>query len=166
MAIRRHIPWVTALLALIIFPGTNYSLYAQPNPEAKLPYIWLNIGLGRGSDGGAGGLNLSIQPQSMRLLCTLRYCFTAEIDTDIRDVGVLVGYSSKRPGSRGYYSIGAGLGIVSGTTVDKTFGVPVEVQLFYTPLSFAGIGLQGFADFNKEETFYGVLLCLQFGKLR
>lgn len=170
MTIRKHIPWLTVLLALIIIPGPNYSLSAQPNPEETRPsYIWLNIGIGYGlgSHVFAGGLNLSFQPSRPGyLLFSLRAAGTSDIldPSPISDAAFLVGYSSKRPGARGYYSIGSGLGLVFGES--KTLGVPVDAQLFYTPLSFAGIGLQGFANFNTEETFWGVLLCLQFGKLR
>lgn len=166
MAVQRHRPWIIALLALVIIPGPNYLLNAQQSPRETIPYFWLNVGLGLGSHGGAGGLNLNIQPQARPLLFTLRYCFTADIDTDIGDIAFLAGYSSKRPRSLGYVSIAAGIGYVRGSFTDGAFGVPLEVQLFFTPVSFAGIGLQGFANLNKEETFYGALLCLQLGKLR
>jgi hypothetical protein len=47
-----------------------------------------------------------------------------------------------------------------------TAGVPIEGQLFWTPFSFWGFGICAFADLNKERSFWGALICLQFGVLR
>ena len=169
MIFRRNMPLLTAVFILIIIHSFSDLIYAQESSEQpRSGFVWINGGLGGSTNGVAGGLNLSIQPsQSGYLLFSLRGILNTEIlGDDIGDVAVLVGYSSKRPQSRSYFSIAAGISYVSGTSIDATFGIPVEVQFFYTPLSFAGIGIQGFADFNKEETFYGALLCLQFGILQ
>ena len=130
--------------------------------------FWINTGLGFSPNGVAAGLSLSLQPPKPGyLLFSVRGIVTAEIlGDDFGDVAVLVGYSSKRPQSRGYFSIATGISRVSGPPIESTFGIPVDVQLFYTLTSYAGIGLQGFADFNKEQNLYGVLLCMQFGTLQ
>ena len=172
MIFRKNMPLLAAVFILIITHSFSSLTYAQESSEQpRTGFFWINGGLGgaTGATGGpAVGLNLSIQPpQPGFLLFSLRGIAAAEIlGDDISELAVLAGYSSKRPQSRGYFSIATGIGRVSGSSIDATFGVPVEIQLFYTPLSFAGIGLQGFANFNKEENLYGILLCLQFGILQ
>lgn len=159
----------TIILVLLISHALSPFAHAQESPmTTRQSYLWLNGGPGLSPNGVAGGLGFSIQPSRPGyLLFSLRGVIAAEIlGDDVSDVGVLVGYSSKKPQSYAYISIAAGVGYVGGTAVEATFGIPAEVQLFYTPLSFMGVGLQVFANFNKEKTFGGVLLCLQFGKLR
>ena len=169
----KTIPQLSTILVLIVVFGTANLTYAQESSaQPQLGFYWINGGVGGGAgsatSGPAAGLDLSIQPPRPGfLLFSLRGIVTAEIlGDDISDVAFLIGYSSKRPQSHGYFSIAIGVSRVAGSAIDATFGIPIELQLFYTPLSFVGIGLLGFADFNKEETFGGALLCLQFGKLR
>jgi hypothetical protein len=47
-----------------------------------------------------------------------------------------------------------------------TVGIPLEAQVFFTPFSFLGIGMCGFANLNPEKPYAGALLCLKIGKLR
>jgi len=47
-----------------------------------------------------------------------------------------------------------------------TSGIPVEVQLFWTPLSRFGIGIVGFGNLNPEESLAGLLVTIQIGDLR
>ena len=158
----------TISLLIVVFGTANLTYAQESSAQPHSGFFWVNGGLGGATSGLAAGLDLSIQPSRPGfLLFSLRGIGTAEMmGDDISDVAFLIGYSSKRPQSHGYFSIAIGVSRVAGSAVDETFGIPVEFQLFYTPLSFVGIGLLGFADFNKEETFGGALLCLQFGKLR
>jgi hypothetical protein len=46
-------------------------------------------------------------------------------------------------------------------------GIPAQCQLFIvTPAPIFGFGLEVFGDLNKEVPFGGVLVSIQFGKLR
>jgi len=169
MIFRRNMPLSSVVFILLICRTLSSPIYAQESLEqTRKSFFWINGGPGLSLNGVAAGLGLSIQPaRPGYLLFSLRGSIAAEIlGDDINDVAVLVGYSSKKPQSHGYFSIATGVSYVGGTAVEATFGIPAEVQLFYTPLSFMGVGLQVFANFNKEKTFGGVLLCLQFGKLR
>jgi len=169
MVDRRNIPSLSVIIALIAILSFSTLNYAQEtSKQVRTAFFWGNIGFGISSNGAGGGLNLSIQPtRPGPLLLSLRGIITSEIvGTDVGDVAVLIGYSSKRPQSNGFVSVSAGIGYVSGTEIEGTVGFPVQFQLFYTPVSFAGFGIQGYANFNKAETFYGAMLCLQFGLLR
>jgi hypothetical protein len=168
MIFRKNIPQLATIFILIIIQSFSCLAFAQEGLEIQRSgFFWINGGLGGSTGGIAAGLNLSIQPSRPGyLLFSLQGILNAEIlGDDIGDVAALVGYSTKRPHSHGYVSIATGISRVSGSSINATLGVPVEIQFFFTPLSFAGIGLQVFANFNKEENLYGALLSLQFGKL-
>ena len=168
MTFCRKMTPLTAVFILIMTLSFTPLTHAQKSSEQPPPgFCWVNCGLGLATGGIAFGFNLSFQPpQPGFLLISLRGIAAAEIlGEDMGELAILVGYSSKKPQSRGYYSITTGVSRISGSAIDATFGVPVEIQLFYTPLRFAGIGLQGFVNFNSQENLYGGLLCLQFGKL-
>ncbi len=47
-----------------------------------------------------------------------------------------------------------------------TLGIPLQVQLFFTPLQLLGIGLVGCGNVNLKMSVWGVALCVQFGTLR
>jgi len=106
------------------------------------------------------------------------------------EIGVLYGRAFQ--GRFGLASLSAGLGVVTGvrhgaflrhvgsggwifssSSYDiyeertlRTIGIPVDAQLLLVPHPFLGIGLHGFANLNSERSYYGVLLCLSFGKER
>ncbi|MBN1999766.1 hypothetical protein JW935_19580 [candidate division KSB1 bacterium] len=73
----------------------------------------------------------------------------------------------------GYISLGTGIGYVNGLKHGKpngyasheeiyfnSFGIPVESRAFLTAPYF-GLGTIFFANFNKEWSVYGILLCFQ-----
>lgn len=50
--------------------------------------------------------------------------------------------------------------------VSTVVGLPIEVQAFWRPGSLVGLGLYGFANFNQAQSFAGLTLGLQLGRLR
>ena len=50
--------------------------------------------------------------------------------------------------------------------VFDSIGVPFEVQIFFTPLPFYGIGIVWVANLNPIQSDCGAFLCLQIGLLR
>jgi hypothetical protein len=93
---------------------------------------------------------------------------------ELWDVGILYGRSLLA--GVVHASAAAGGGLVGGMTregvhddprpLQRTFGVPIEVQLFFRPLPVLGIGLYGFSNVNREESFTGVTAAVQLGRLR
>ena len=78
-------------------------------------------------------------------------------------------------------SLGAGLSIVGGSRddglnlfgpdkprepVDPVLGIPLEIQVSIHPINYVGIGLCGYTNINGVNTFSGITLCLQLGKLK
>lgn len=150
---------------------------------------WLDGGIGGSSSGLAGGL--SISAQSGRSLFSLRYVSSSRYGESwlggyttpekVWDIGPLYGLIAK--GKWVYASISGGISLVGGTkhgmylgspgwinTYEKvsltTVGIPLEIQLFFTPFSSFGIGVHGFANLNLKRSYFGILICLQCGKLR
>ncbi|MHB2148479.1 hypothetical protein ACX8XP_05435 [Calditrichota bacterium LG25] len=151
---------------------------------------WVAGGLGSNDGGLTFGVNFS--GQSKNNILSVRYVIVQEFqllwpdlpEENVWDVGLLYGKSAKA--SYGLASIAAGIGVVGGvrrgdkigssggffeeTYYEKltflTVGVPIETQLFWTPFSFVGIGIYGFANLNMEKSYWGGLFSIQFGKLR
>ncbi len=175
------------LIPFTLFQGNLFSQDTSNN--IKESRYWLNAGLGASSSGLSGGLSISYQPDwkfiSLRFINSSRYGegwlggnTTSE---NIWDIGALYGLIAK--GKYGYASISGGVSLVGGNkhgeflgiigwinTYEKipilTIGIPLEGQLFFTPFSFLGIGINGFANLNPNRSFSGVLISLQVGKLR
>ena len=45
-------------------------------------------------------------------------------------------------------------------------GLSLELNICYTPLNIVGIGLTGYANFNKITNIFGVLISLQLGRMQ
>ncbi len=178
------------LVFLFLFAVFIRNLHSQENIFINdNPRYWLNAGVGGSSSGLSGGLSLSYE--AGKNLFTFRYIGSSKYGEDklggyttaekIRDIGPLYGRIIK--GKFGYASISGGINLVTGVkhgeflgiinwvnTYEKiritTIGIPLEAQFFFTPVSFLGIGATAFANLNPEKSFWGLLLCIQFGKLR
>jgi len=69
-----------------------------------------------------------------------------------------------------FFSIGAGFGLIR-TTYEASseiymysgISVPVELQLFWRPFQFCGIGLYVYTSFNNREQISGSIVCAQLG---
>lgn len=136
--------------------------------------------------GPSFGINFSSQVK--RGLFSIRFIYNEEMiflrmspTQSISDFGVLYGRIAKIP--KGFISLSGGISRVFGehrgafqnlnnytfnyeTQSYGTFGIPFESQIFWTPNSFIGVGIYGFANINPEKSFYGGLLSIQLGKLR
>lgn len=149
---------------------------------------------GLGSHPGALSFGGSLCYQSGKNLLSFRYLRNVEFQIlgpdlpieKVWDVGVLCGRIGRiAKASYGFASISAGISLVGGVRRGRylgntgwfgssyyeendfiTVGIPVEAQLFWTLPAFSGIVFYVFANLNKEKSFVGALLCIQFGKLR
>ena len=171
------------LIKIFVFVSTlliilNQISYAQPGiNRANEKYFWFNFGMGKGSVGThAFALEANASYQFGKNLITLRSAGTAELfGKSIGDYGLLYGIILKQQPT--FVSFGVGLAFVGGSIsqglfstkepekIGPTIGLPLEVQLFFRPARFLGIGLYGFANLNPEESFVGATISLQLGKL-
>lgn len=131
---------------------------------------------------------ISFSSQKKKGLLSIRFIYTEEMiflnllpKQTVSDIGVLYGRIAKN--HYGFASVSGGISCASGVqrgafqnlsdhsfNYDKkpyiTLGIPLESQLFWTPSSFIGIGIYGFANINPEKSFWGGLFCIQLGKLK
>jgi hypothetical protein len=184
-AVRYNLLGLICLGALSLFPTDSRSYAQDTSSSTREHHYWANMGgggswvhggLGEDEGGISGGISLSYQTGSN--LFSIRGVENEEFKLDlfgysgppekIWDVGVLYGRIAKA--SWGLASISGGVGIV-GVSDDEEItsyhlGIPLESQLFWTPISTMGIGIYGFANLNFEKSFVGALACVQIGKLR
>ncbi|OGU29615.1 MAG: hypothetical protein A2X67_11725 [Ignavibacteria bacterium GWA2_55_11] len=175
---------------LIIQP-LNPTLYAQENANQLKSYsYYLNAGVG-GSwlapNQGAISTGVSVCYFDGKNLYSIRYVRNLELklnrgscpsEEGVLDIGLMYGRASKS--SYGVASASAGLGLVHGSRcawdystgqnryTDERFytvGIPVEIQLSWTPTSFFGLGIIAFADLNLQQSFAGGLLSITFGSI-
>lgn len=148
----------------------------SPNNDHPNNLFWIKAGLGVGGskqhDGIAFGANLSYQ-KDYHLFSVRSVAYIWQIGMfsspggGFIDAGVLYGRVAKK--KYGFASLSGGLAVAKGNPNSEnitTLGLPLETQLFFTPFSFLGLGITGFANINPEESFYGGLICIQIGKLR
>ena len=168
---------ICRIISLFLFISTfTLVAHAQETSMRKDSYFWISPGIGVGTMGQGTDLALgfSISYQTGNLIITGRAAKVSEIMEhaidDVYDYALTIGYSTKTPGSAGYTSISGGISYVRGYQWGSgdisTVGLPLEVNMGVTPLFIAGIGLQIIANINPERSFFGLLLCLQTGKLR
>lgn len=137
-------------------------------------YTWGNGGIGAGKT----GLGLSVVggvPVGSHLFAGGRYVRTEEFNislgpttppsAEIWEAGPLVGFVAQ--GRYSHVSVGSGIALVGGRRPDEresnpsTVGLPLDVQAFFTPTRYLGIGLHGYATVSPEENLLGVSLQLQ-----
>lgn len=162
------------LASLIVLLMSALPASAQSTPAPIRNAFWVGVGLGAGSEDFAGSLNGSYQFGDN--LLSVRASATAGIfDDGFGDYALLYGRATSPTAKRYHASAALGLGIVHGCRggglggcrdVSNAVGVPIELQLSWRPGSLIGLGLYGFANFNDEQSFGGLTLGLQLGRLR
>lgn len=167
--------------------GSIHPAYSQTEIRTDSSKYWVNIGVGFSSpEFTALGVIFSHELKNEKNIITLRLIRAEEIrifsspSNAHWDLGVLAGVIRKK--QRGMVSISAGGSIVGGKKKEDltggelfdadystknytTVGLPINSQIFFTPFSHVGIGLNGFANINPKKSFAGVLVCLQIGKI-
>ncbi len=181
-------PVLVWFLSIVIPAGMAKS---SPPPQDSASDIvtqryWINAGIGAASSGIAADAGISV-PIGPALL-TLHVAYTEEFKLlgpapaeNAWDIGLMGGIF--RENRFWFVSGSAGVSIVSvrrrgelqsssgwfsasySSTVSTTVGIPAEVQLFWTPIEFLGIGLTGFGNLNPEKSYAGVMLMLRVGRL-
>jgi hypothetical protein len=160
--------------ALTLFFMKANALYAQSQEcVSETHSYWINLGIGGGTFEGVISANVSYQFK--RNILSIRGVETGEWygNNGMWDIGILYGLATNP--SHTQAAVGIGVALVGGKSeesllpdnaIKKRIGLPIELQLFFRPIRFVGMGLYGFANINSEKSFVGVSLSLQFGKLR
>lgn len=158
--------------------GAGYS-FDKPTLKAdpqltNSSQFWLNIGPAIGTSGSLSGI-ASVSYQFGTHLLSLRGSVTGEVFGDhFSDISLLYGRATTHPSY--HVSFAAGIARVTGQRneglfgpkekLSATIGFPSEMQIYWKPASFFGLGITGFTNINREQSFAGMALSLQLGKLR
>jgi hypothetical protein len=161
----------SVLAALTLAIGS--PLPAQEVASPGFDTYWIGGGLGAGSRDFAGHFNVAYQTGAN--LLSLRAATTAGIfDDGFGDVALLYGRATRAP-ERYQGSVALGLAVADGCPSSglggchnrpSVIGLPLETQVFWRPSRVFGLGLYGFADINHSQSFVGVTLGIQLGRLR
>lgn len=171
---------------MTVFSSQSYNINSltsvQQASDSGFTSYWLDAGIGVGSPGLAGGVSASYLWG--HTLYTVRYVYDHEIalfftPTPLEsawDVGFLYGMAARN--QMFYSSASVGIGVTGGvrrgsyisfldyeSDAYTTIGIPLQGELFLTPVSFVGIGVTAFGNLNPVRSFGGVLVCLRVGKL-
>jgi hypothetical protein len=136
---------------------------------------WLGAGIGLGSEDFGGQLNTSYQFSAN--LISFRIASTAGLFEDgFTDYGLLYGRATRAAGERHLLGAALGVSVVDGCRgggifsdcrdVSAVIGLPLELQAFWRPGKLVGLGVYGFANLNRSQSFAGVTVSLQVGRLR
>jgi len=154
-------------------------LAAQPMPDPAPPVhrFWGGFALGTSAAGSGfaaygtyvtGNHVLSVRSAGEAdMIAPAAFVYGDALRFGVADVAVLYGRRLLER-DRGFLSAGVGLsGVVdlkdSGTVV---FGLPVEVQASVQPSRALGFAAYGFANLNPHQSFAGVGIGMQLGRIR
>ncbi len=175
------------VIAATVFmsPISTHAQLAEKQPTG----VWVNGGLGLSSLGSVGlSANLSVQyGEILFSMRTTRNIESLDVFTRnivLNDSGLLIGFATEKSELHSSVAIGVALvtgyqfeplnpfplvfgnGGEEGHDITSKIGIPIEAQFFLRPSSFLGFGVYMYADINTVESFAGITLSLQLGKLR
>jgi hypothetical protein len=159
-----------AVFGLLLATVSTAQAQAPGTRVAPRFTLWMGGGYGRGIAGQFDGVeetfSVNVSAQRGHLLLSSRVAAVSSSIFDTSwDLGLLAGVASL-PGRPIHLGAGLGLGYAEPTANKGVFTVPAELQVFWRATAFAGVGLYGFATMNGRDSFGGVTLAFQVGRLR
>lgn len=159
---------VTRLIAVGSCLTINTAASAQTGTTSRAPAtFWGQLALGAAGAADSGfytaAISAAVQVRNILVLGRV-----VSIGTDNRtrmeEVGILAGVAT-RPAVF-HAGIAAGLGIATADGDSSAIALPIEAQLSWRPIPWAGLGARVFANVNRLANFGGVTVALQLGRLR
>jgi len=168
---------MSLLLCLMLFSISNvYSQSSSSHPW------WVNLGAGPSLIGNKFSMNAGMvycyqfekSVISARMIGvtnknpTVQKIEPTSVEYKFADYGIL--YGPVWQSEQMFVSLGAGIGLVraayetpTSTSTNTSISLPIEVQCFWRPTRFAGIGVYTYASMNFEKHLLGALMCVQLG---
>ena len=149
------------IVPLLLLSFAPIAAGAQGDPPTSRLTFWASAGYGYGAAGQYAGMeeaaSVNLSAQRGRMLLSLRAAgVTSSIFDWSSDIGLLAGLATS-PASR--FHAGAGPDGIR-------FTIPAEVQLAWRFAPYVGLALYGFASLNGDDSFGGVTIAVQAGRLR
>ena len=177
---------LVALAGCLAFAESAAAEAGKNRAEARDSFYWLDAGMGGSSFGLSGGLGLSCQTGTS--IYTFRFVYSEKLELLVSpseafwDVALMYGWGKWRRNRR-FIGISGGPSLagirrrgpkIRSNIIHAEFqkretiipGLAIQAQFFLSPLRFAAIGLDLFADLNPDTSFAGILLCARVGRLR
>jgi hypothetical protein len=159
------------IVPLLLLTFAPIAAGAQGDPPTSRLTFWASAGYGYGAAGQYAGMeeaaSVNLSAQRGRMLLSLRAAgVTSSIFDWSSDIGLLAGLATS-PASR--FHAGAALGVGGAHTTGPDgirFTIPAEVQLAWRFAPYVGLALYGFAALNGDDSFGGVTIAVQAGRLR
>lgn len=168
----RRAPRRVPLLGLMIV-----VVAATPAPAAAQERARTWVGLGYGAGGARGGSEAAalmgelVHQNGAHHLAARAVVIVdpfGEGSDSFSELGALYGRVAK--GKTGHAALATGLAFTSVAPCDSgasagctTLGVPIVAEAAFRPTRVLGIGIQGFANLNRQKVFGGVVMFLQIG---
>ncbi len=155
-------------LFLVIHAASSTPAKAQTGPALqRRPTFWGQVALGAAgaADSGfyASAISAAVQVSHFVFMGRVASIGTKK-GNRMEEAGLLAGFAS--PPAVFHAAVAAGLGVASDPRDSSVIAVPVEAQLSWRPIPWAGLGARVFANVNRLTNFGGVKLVLQLGRLR
>lgn len=147
----------------------------ESTKSKKEIYVWMNLGMGGSfAPSPVIGTGVTGSFQFKKVLFSVRrthHMALMDSPPDVNEIGVLFGLGTKRIAGHksALVSVACGISHISGEDERhqdfSSIGLPIEAQLFWTPLPVVGLGVYGYSNINSNVPLFGFLICLQVGKL-
>ncbi len=166
---------------LLVLPCASFGIDGSPDTShSQYPsHYWLIVGGGfadvsggLGEDDGGISAGGCFSYQRGASLYSLRAVSNSEFKLDlwgysgppdvVWDAGLL--YGGVVRSARAMFAVAGGValaGVSHNYLTTYHPGIAADVQVFWTPCDFLGLGLYGFADINRGKSFYGMLFAIQ-----
>jgi hypothetical protein len=164
----------TARLCMCV--GLFLAIYAAPSAAQttrplQRPTFWGQVALGAAGAAGAAdsgfyasAISAAVQVRQIVFMGRVASIGTKKGNNRMEEAGLLVGVAS--PPAVFHGAVAAGLGVAKDSRDSSVIALPIEAQLSWRPIPWAGLGARVFANLNGLTNFGGVTLALQLGRLR
>ncbi len=172
----KGITWIQRIAGpLVLIAVIPTWTAAQDNGSTSEVAVWAQIAAGYATGGDNAAIMLGASSQIRSHVISVRSATTFNLfDDDFWDFALMYGLASRTSGSR--ITASAGVAIVDGhrcanffdacEEISATIGLPLALDVAWIGLGFLGLGIHGFANINSEQSFGGIGLTVQLGKLR
>ena len=159
----RSVQGMFALIVCVAVP-TNASAQESHSPTRSTFWGFAALGIGSAADSSfyAAGVGAAFQRHSLILMGRIA-SVGPEKENRMQDAGVLAGVGTQR--GPFHYLAAAGLAVARNGQDSTAIAVPLEAQATWRFSAFAGIGLRGFLSLNKLDSFGGLTVMAQVGRL-